>query len=99
MITKDDLKDEDNLAQCECGDWAHREHVSDCPDGASSCPACQIEWMANQIELYKNLMYELADPALSKKDITTRVHKGMADIMCCDLDYYIENYVDEEEEN
>lgn len=69
QVSKEDLKDPDNLLQCECGNYAHHEYISSADDGAKSCPSCQLSYMDSLIKMYRELVKEIADPALTKSDI------------------------------
>lgn len=81
MITKEDLKDEDNLVQCECGDYAHHELVSTSPDGNNTCPGCQISWMNQELSMYKKLLRELATPAHTKATIDKKIKERLSELM------------------
>lgn len=94
MITPDDLKDEDNLAQCECGNFSHLEYVTSNDDGQNSCPACQIAWLNDILNKYKKLLFELADPQLKNSDINTRIKKELCDIMGIGIDDFPEEMED-----
>lgn len=68
-----DFENKDNLGQCECGNWSHNEYLVHDSDGASSCPNCQTEYMSEQIAALLQLVKEIADPAIPKKEVLNMV--------------------------
>ena len=90
MITPTDLKNEDNLLQCECGNVSHSSYTTLSDEGNNTCPECQIQWMTDLLETYKKLLWELADPSLKKEDITTRNNTEIAGILGITLEDYEE---------
>ncbi len=68
-ITKKELKDEENLDQCECGNWSHQDYMHYDDSGATTCPLCQVSFMEDTITKLLKLSREIADPELSKEDV------------------------------
>lgn len=60
MITKEDLKDDDNLGQCECGNYTHQDYLTVSDDGANSCPECQIGYLNDLLKMYKKLFIDVS---------------------------------------
>lgn len=95
MITKEDLKNENNLAQCECENWTHIEYITEDESGSQTCPSCQISFQNDVIDNLIKLVIEIADPQLSKKDIRNmikekycKLHKiSLEDFDCLGIDW------------
>jgi len=86
-VTKESLMDEDNLSQCECGSWAHNEHMTMVESG-DSCPACRLDWLSRVIDMQEKLLRELADPALSREDVNNRLKAGYCEISGVDIESF-----------
>jgi hypothetical protein len=65
--------DKDNIGQCECGNYAHRDYLTYDNEGSASCPTCQMDYMGEQIVKMKELVKEIADPKLSHEDIKNMI--------------------------
>jgi len=87
-VTKEYILDEDNLGQCECGNWAPHEYLTEDTEGCSSCPSCQISHMSDMIGMYKDLVRKMADPKLTKKDIDQNIKMAICELLSIDEDYF-----------
>ena len=73
LITIEDSLEEENLGQCECGNYAHHYYLSHDDDGNASCPTCQIAYMDSLLKNMIALVKEIADPSLSKADVKSMI--------------------------
>ena len=81
-VEKEDLKNEENLAQCECGNWTHSRYITTGADDHYSCPECQTDWLETLVGMYKKLLVELADPSFPKDGIVTRIKQEVCKYYC-----------------
>lgn len=84
-VTKEKILDEDNLTQCECGNYTPYEY-SWSDENGTTCPTCMVEWLKSQINIYKGLMRDIADPELTEGDIQVMIKRKFSEIMMTDVE-------------
>ena len=84
-VPKSDFKDLDNLAECVCGNWTHQHYIRYDDDMNGSCPECMFEYLTEQVIKMKQLAIEIADPELSKEDVTNMIREKYCKIYGIDF--------------
>lgn len=97
-ITKKEVLNPENIGQCECGNYAPYNYLRHDDNGAMSCPDCMYSFLTELVKAQHKVIYQIADPVLSKKDIRNMVRKAHVEATGVDMQDLIESgYFDEEE--
>lgn len=83
-ITKEALKDEDNMLGCECGNFCHHSYMVSCNDGNNSCPSCHQAYLNDVVTMYRDLLIELADPDLTHDEVQQRIKHRYIELLGID---------------
>lgn len=78
-ITKEHLMNPENHVECECGNVTIHEYSWG--DEYTDCPDCIVEVLHGLRKEYKKLIYEIADPDLSKFQIDHMIKTRIAPVI------------------